>query len=146
MKLSDMFSNLAENARSFEKQANEWQQQLSSSNDDMLDGARKWQQAAMERQEELNKQMQGYFEEANDNIRTQWATMQSAWDEQLQKLRDQGEEMRKTAQSKGDDVAGWSEAYAAQMVAFAQKMQEEAASAIAAATEARSKSAPTKKK
>lgn len=136
MKLSDMFSSLAGNARNFEERVGEWQAQLTSSNEDMMVSARKWQETAMQRQEELNKQMQGYFEEANDNVRAQWQTMQTAWEEQFSKMQEKGEEMRAAAMKSGN-FPDWAEAYAAQMVAFAQKMQDEAANAIAAATEAR---------
>lgn len=144
MKLSDMFSTLAENARTFEQRAAEWQDDMSARNDEMMAGARKWQETALQRQDELNAQMRGYFEEANENVRTQWQTMQSAWEEQFQKMREKGEEMREQALKSGH-FPDWAEAYAAQMVAFAQKMQDEASTAIAAATEARAKGTPKKK-
>lgn len=139
MKLSDMFSSLAENARSFEERVSEWQDQMTAQSDDMMVSARKWQEATMQRQEELNKQMQGYFDEAGENVRTQWEAMQNAWEEQFQTMQKKGEEMRASA-SKSGNFADWAEAYAAQMVTFAQRMQDEAANAIAAATEARGKS------
>lgn len=138
MKLSDMFANLAENARMFEARAAEWQDQMTARNDEMMASARKWQETAMERQSELSDQMRGYLEQANENVRSQWTAMQSAWEEQFQKMRQTGEEMRaKAGRMPGADFAAWSEAYAAQMVSMAQRMQEEAMSAIAAATEAR---------
>lgn len=140
MKLSDMFTNLAENARSFEKRVGEWQEQMNSRNEDMLDGARKWQEMAQQRQEEMNQQMQKFMDEANENVRSQWQVMQTSWEEQFQKMHLKGDEMRKAANNlQGKDFADWTEAYAAQMVAFAQKMQDEAANAIAAATEAQAK-------
>lgn len=138
MKLSDMFSTLAENARTYEKRMNEWQDAMTARNEDMMSGARKWQETAMQRQDEMNRQMRSYFEEAGENVRQQWQTMQAAWDDQFQKMREKGEEMRSTAMKSGH-FPEWAEAYAAQMVGFAQKMQDEAASAIATATEARSK-------
>lgn len=138
MKLSDMFSNLAENARMFEERAAQWQDEMSAKNEEMTASARKWQEAAMQRQEELNQQMRGYFEEAGDNVRTQWQSMQSAWEEQFKRMQDKGEEMREAARKSGH-FPDWAEAYAAQMVAFAQRMQDEASNAIAAATEARAK-------
>lgn len=144
MKLSDMFSNLAENARDFEERATEWQAQFTNSNEDMMVSARKWQETAMQRQEEMNKQMQGYFEEANENVRNQWQSMQTAWEEQFRKMQEKGEEMRAAA-TKSGNFPDWAEAYAAQMVAFAQKMQDEAANAIAAATEARGADSKKKK-
>lgn len=136
MKLSDMFSTLAENARNFEQRAAEWQSEMTSRNDDMMAGARKWQETALQRQEEVNKQVRTYFEDAGENVRNQWQTMQAAWEEQFQQMQQKGEEMRASALKSGH-FPDWAEAYAAQMVAFAQKMQDEAANAIAAATEAR---------
>lgn len=144
MKLSDMFSTLAENARMFEKRAAEWQDEMSSRNDDMAASVRKWQETAMQRQEEMNQQIRGYFEEAGENVRNQWQSMQSAWEEQFQKMKEKGEEMRASAMKSGQ-FPDWAEAYAAQMVSFAQKMQDEASNAIAAATEARAKTGGRKK-
>lgn len=146
MKLSDMFATLAENAKTFESRVNEWQSDATSRNEDMTTGARKWQETAKQRQDDMNRQMAGYFESANENVRKQWQTMQSAWEDQFQKMREKGDEMRQAAKTMpGADLADWSEAYAAQTVAFAQKMQDEAANAIAAATEARGKETPKRK-
>jgi hypothetical protein len=142
MKLSDMFAALAENARTFEMRAAEWQDEMNARNEEMLAGARKWQEAAFQRQDEMNQQMKGYFEEAGENVRAQWQSMQTAWEEQFQRMREKSDEMR-TAAMKSGNFPDWAEAYAAQMVSFAQKMQDEASNAIAAATEAR---AETKKK
>lgn len=145
MKLSDMFSSLAENARSFEAQVREWQDQLTSRNSDMLDSARKWQETTMQRQEEMTRQMQTYFDEAGENVKSQWETMQKSWDEQFRKMQERGEEMRDAAKKSGN-FPDWAEAYAAQMVSAAQKMQHEAADAIAAAAEARGAKGGSKKK
>lgn len=134
MKLSDMFSTLAENARTYEQRVTEWQG-MTGQNNEMMNSARKWQETAMQRQEDMNRQIRGYFEEAGENVRQQWQTMQSAWEDQFQKMREKGEEMRAAAKKSGH-FPEWAEAYAAQMVGFAQKMQDEAANAIAAATEA----------
>ena len=138
MRLSDMFSTLAENARTYEKRVAEWQDEMTSRNEDMMASARKWQEAALQRQDEMNRQIRSYFDEAGETVRHQWQTMQSAWEEQFQKMRERGEEMRAQAMKSGQ-LPEWAEAYAAQMVSFAQKMQDEAANAIAAATEARGK-------
>lgn len=138
MKLSDMFSTLAENARTYEKRVAEWQDEITSRNDEMMASARKWQETAVERQDEMNRQIRGYFDEAGENVRNQWQTMQTAWEDQFQKMRDKAEEMRAAALKTGK-LPEWAEAYAAQMVGFAQKMQDEAANAVAAATEARGK-------
>ena len=144
MKLSDMFAQLAENARSFEKRASEWQDEMNSRNDEMMASARKWQETAMQRQDEMNQQMRSYFEGAGEQVRTQWQTMQSAWEDQFAQMQKKGEDMRQSAM-KGGYFPDWAEAYAAQMVAFAQKMQDEASNAMAAATEARAKDAKSKK-
>lgn len=138
MKLSDMFSTLAENARTYEQRMAEWQDQMNVRNEEMMSSARKWQETTMQRQDEMNRQIRSYFDEAGENVRSQWQTMQSAWEDQFQKMREKGEEMRAAA-TKSGHFPEWAEAYAAQMVGFAQKMQDEAASAIATATEARSK-------
>ncbi|RJK98671.1 hypothetical protein [Paracoccus siganidrum] len=147
MKLSDMFSTLAENARMFEERASEWQRDMNARNEEMMTNVRKWQEAAIQRQDEVNRQMRGYFDEAGENVRNQWQSMQAAWEEQFEKMKAKGEEMREAAKKmQGGDFADWAEAYAAQMVGFAQKMQDEAANAIASATEARAKSSSAKKK
>ncbi|MBU3031285.1 hypothetical protein [Paracoccus marinaquae] len=138
MKLSDMFSTLADNARVFEERAAEWQDEMGVRNDEMMASARKWQETAMQRQEEMNKQIRGYFEEAGENVRSQWQAMQSGWENQFEALREKGEEMRAAA-SKSGQFPDWAEAYAAQMLSFAQKLQDDASNAIAAATEARGK-------
>lgn len=145
MKLSDMFATLADNARVFEKRAAEWQDEMTARNEEMMASARKWQEATMQRQDEINTQMRGYFEEAGENVRTQWQTMQTAWEDQFQKMREKGDEMRAAAMKSGN-FPDWAEAYAAQMVSYAQKMQDEASNAIAAATEARAKGASRSRK
>lgn len=145
MKLSDMFSTLADNARQFEQRAAEWQDEVSSHGGDMMASARKWQEMAMQRQDEMNAQMRSYFEDAGESVRSQWESMQAAWEEQLQKIREKGEEMRQEAM-KNPNFPDWAEAYAAQMVSMAQKMQDEAANAIAAATQARAGGDKTSKK
>ncbi len=144
MKLSDMFAQLAENARSFEQRAAEWQDEMTKG--DAMAGFRKWQETAMQRQDEMNKQIQAHFEQAGENARKQWEAMQGVWEEHFQMMRQKGEEMREAAM-KGGYLPDWAEAYAAQMVSFAQKMQDEAGKAVAAATEAKTttKAAPRKK-
>ena len=144
MKMSDMFAMLAQNARVFEERMGAWQAEMSKNSEEAMEQARKWQESAVERQEEVNQQLRSHMEQASEQVRSQWTQMQSAWESQFERMRQQGEEMRAAAMnmSGGKDSAGfadWAEAYAAQMVAFAQKMQGEAADAIAKATEARSK-------
>jgi hypothetical protein len=145
MKLSDMFSSLAENARAFEERSSTWQSELTARNEEMMSGIKKWQDSATERQDQMQKQMKEYFDQAGDGARTQWETMQKSWEDHLATMKSRGEDKRASASKlKGGDFAAWSEAYAAQMVSFAQKMQDEATNAIASATEARAKT--TKKK
>ena len=146
MKLSDMFSSLAENARMFEERSANWQSEMTARNDEMMAGIRKWQESAAERQEQMQRQMKEYFDQAGDQARAQWENMQKSWEDQFAAMKARGEEMRESASKmKGGDFAAWSEAYAAQMVGFAQKMQDEATNAIAKATEARAETDKTKK-
>lgn len=145
MKLSDMLTSMAENARLFEQRSADWQSQMSSRNEEMMAEIRKWQAGAVERQDDLSRQLSGYMNEAGEALKTQWAQMQSTFETQFAQLKTQGDEMReaamKTAGGKdGKGFADWAEAYATQMTSFAQKMQAEAAGAIATATEARAKS------
>lgn len=144
MKMSDMFAMLAQNARVFEERMGAWQAEMSKNSEEAMEQARKWQESAVERQEEVNKQLRSHMEQASEQVRSQWTQMQSAWEGQFERLRKQGEDMRAQAMKMsggkgGPAFADWAEAYAAQMVSFAQKMQGEAADAIAQATEARSK-------
>ena len=144
MKMSDMFAMLAQNARVFEERMGAWQAEMSRNSEEAMEQARKWQESAVQRQEEVNQQLRSHMEQASEQVRNQWTQMQAAWETQFERLRQQGEEMRAQAMKMGGgkDGAGfadWAEAYAAQMVAFAQKMQGEAADAIARATEARNR-------
>ena len=149
MKLSDMFTSLAENARVFEARSADWQAQMAARNDEMQAQIRKWQSDAAACQDQLGAQLRSYFEDAGDTLKAQWQQMQHDWEAQLKKMHKQGEEMREAALkaaggADGKGFADWAEAYAAQMASFAQKMQAEAANAIAAATEARAKSSNKK--
>lgn len=147
MKLSNMFATLAENARLFEERASQWQEDAATRNEEMMSNVRKWQESAVQRQDQLNKQMRGYLDDAGENVRNQWQSMQNAWEDQFEKVKAKADEMRDAAKKmQGGDFADWSEAYAAQMVGLAQKIQDEASNAIASATEARAKSGPGKKK
>ncbi|MFN3526857.1 MAG: hypothetical protein ACK4YU_12265 [Paracoccus sp. (in: a-proteobacteria)] len=150
MKMSDMFAMLADNARAFEQRMGSWQEEMSKNGENAMEQARKWQETAKERQEEVNSQIRAHMETANEQVRSQWQKMQSGWEEQFEKMRAQGEEMRAAAMKMsggkdGQGFADWTEAYAAQMVSFAQKMQGEAAEAITRATEARAGKTTTKK-
>ncbi|MDF3605702.1 hypothetical protein PE067_05785 [Paracoccus sp. DMF-8] len=146
MKLSDLFTNLADGARTMETRVKKWQEELEAKNSDMMESARRWQADAANRQEDLQKKIQGYLDDASENVRSQWGQMQKGWEEQVAQTRAKAEEMRaKAAAMNAEDNADWFEAYAATMVNFAQKMQDEASNAVAAATEARAKAENLKK-
>lgn len=147
MKLSDMFATLAENAKLYEERVNEWQNDFSARSEEAMANARKWQETALKQQDEINQQIRSYFDEASENARGQWQVMQSAMEEQFEKMRAKGEEMRDAAgKFQGSDVTKWGEAYAAQMVGFAQRMQDEAAKAVASVSEMQSKASGGAKK
>ena len=115
MILPDMLKTLTDNARQFQDRLTEWQAAMAKGQEEAMEQARQWQQ------------------------------MQKAWEDQFATMQKQGEEMRAKAMSAaggtgGSAFADWAETYAAQMVAFTQKMQGESAKAIATATEARGKS------
>ena len=140
MKLSDMFSNLARNAEELEKRVAKWQEDLGNRNDDLMSNARKWRDQAGQRQADLNEKVKGYFDDANEQVKAQWEKAKSDWDGEVAKMQAKGEEMRQAASNmQEDDMADWTEAYAANMVAYAQQVQDEASNAVAAATEARAK-------
>lgn len=146
MKLSDLFTNMAEGARSLEERVKEWQTDLEAKNADMVESARRWQADAAKRQGELQQRIQGYMDDASENVRSQWGNMQKGWDEQVAQMKAKGEEIRaKAAAMSAEDTADWYEAYAANLVNYAQKMQDEASTAVAAAAEARAKADALKK-
>ena len=140
MKLSDMFSSLATSAKDFEKRLATWQEDLSNRSEDLMKSAKQWRDQASERQADLDQQIKTYFEDASDEVKSQWNKSKADWDAEVARIRAKGEEMRQAASTMhAEDVADWSEAYAANMVAYAQQTQEEASKAVAAAAEARAK-------
>lgn len=145
MMLPDMLKMLTDNARQFQDRLTEWQAAMAKGQDEAMEQARQWQSAAMKQQQEANARIVEQMEGASEAMRGQWEQMQKSWEDQFAAMRAQGEEMRsKTLSAAGGSggtaFADWAETYAAQMVAFTQKMQGEAAKAIATATEARGKS------
>ena len=78
MKLSDLFTNLADGARNFEGRIKKWQEDMDAKSTEMEAGARRWQEDAAKRQEELKKKVQGYLDDASENVRTQWNSMQAS--------------------------------------------------------------------
>lgn len=146
MKLSDLFVNLADGARTLETRVKKWQDDLEAKNADMMESARRWQADAAGRQEELKKKIQGYLDDASDNVRSQWGVMQKDWEDQVAQTKAKADQMRARAEAmNAEDNADWFEAYAATMVNFAQKMQDEASTAVAAAAEARARAEKLKK-
>ena len=140
MKLSDLLTGLAENARVFETRARKWQDEMEAKGEELMASARRWQESAKARQEDLDKQIQGYLADASENVRTPWAELEGGWDEQVARTRAKAEELRAKAETmQAEDYADWSEAYAATVVSYAQQMQDQASTAVAAATEARAK-------
>ena len=146
MKLSDLFSTLAQGAQEFEKRAARWQEEFRDRQEDLVENVRKWREAATQRETDLNSQIRDYFDQASDQVKAQWETAKEGWDSEVEKVRAKSAEMRKQAETmQAGDLADWTEAYAANMVAFAKQMQEEASNAIAAAAEARAKARATDK-
>ena len=145
MRLSDMFASLSRSAQDFEKRIDKWQKDLAERGDELQASAKKWRESAEERQKELDAQIKGYFNDASEQVKAQWNKAKTDWDADVAKLKAKGEEMRQAvAQMHDEDVADWSEAYAANMVAYAQQVQEEASNAVAAAAEARAKAKSAK--
>lgn len=140
MKLSDMFASLSRNAQEFEKRAAKWQEDLGNRSEEMIEGAKSWFANAQKRDEDLQAQVKDYFNDASEQVRAQWTAAKTEWDGEVAKLKAKGEEVRKKAETMhAEDTADWYEAYAANMVAYAQQVQDEAANAVAAANEARAK-------
>lgn len=144
MILPDMLKTLTDNARQFQDRLTEWQAAMAKGQEEAMEQARKWQSSAMQQQQEVNAQIVAQMEGASETMKGQWQQMQKAWEDQFAAMQKQGEEMRAKAMSAtggsgSSAFADWTETYAAQMVAFTQKMQGEAANAIATATEARGK-------
>lgn len=70
---------------------------------------RRWQDDAAARQEELKKKVQGYLDDASDNVRAQWNGMQEGWDKQVAEIKARITEMRaKVDASNAEDYADWS--------------------------------------
>ncbi|MDO5643256.1 MAG: hypothetical protein Q4G26_12855 [Paracoccus sp. (in: a-proteobacteria)] len=140
MKLSDMFASLSRSAQEMEKRAAKWQEEIGNRSGEMVDSAKSWLANAQKRDDDLKAQVKDYFNDASEQVKKQWETAKTEWDGEVAKLKAKGEEVRKKAETMAaEDNADWYEAYAANMVAYAQQVQEEAANAVAAATEARAK-------
>ena len=140
MKLSDMFASLSRNAQDLEKRAAKWQEELGNRSSEMVESAKGLLADAQKRDDDLKAQVKDYFNDASEQVKAQWATAKAEWDSEAAKLKAKGEEVRKKAETMhAEDNADWYEAYAANMVAYAQQVQDEAANAVAAANAARAK-------
>lgn len=141
MKLSEMFAGLSRNAQDLEKRMGEWEADLTKRGEAWLESGKQWLADAQKRDDEMAAQMKGYVDRASDSVKAQWAKGQQAWDAEIAQIRARTDQMRKDAVAmNAKDRAEWSEAYAAQMLGFAQKVQDEAGKAVAAAAEARAAS------
>ncbi len=140
MKLSDMFASLSRSAQDFEKRIEVWQADLSKKGNELAESAKTWREQAEQRQTELNAQINKYFDDADEKVKAQWAEAKTEWDKQIANLRSKAEDVRKKAVAmNAEDTADWYEAYAANMVSYAQQVQDEASNAVATAAEARVK-------
>lgn len=140
MKLSDMFASLSRNAQDLEKRAAKWQEELGNRSEEMVESAKGWLANAQKRDDDLKAQVKDYFNDASDQVKAQWAAAKTEWDGEVAKLKAKGEEVRQKAETMAaEDNADWYEAYAANLVAYAQQVQDEAANAVAAANAARAK-------
>lgn len=140
MKLSDLLSSLASNARTFEGQMDDWQKAMSAKGDELMAKVKDWQDTADQRSDALANQFKGYMDGADDNLKGQWDKLQKGFETQMAAARKQADEWRAEAEKRGaESTADWYEAYAANMVAVAKRAEDEATKAIAAAAEARSK-------
>jgi len=146
MKLSDMFASLSRGAQDLEKRMGEWEKDLSARGSEWMESGKQWLAEAQTRDDEIAAQMKGYVDQASDAVKAQWAKAQKDWDAEVVRVRGMAENLRAdAAKMTANERAEWAEAYAAQMVNFAQKMQEEAGKAVAEAGQARAKSDETKK-
>lgn len=141
MKLSEMFATLAKNAQDMESRVSEWEKDLNSKSGELLGNAKTWLASAQKRDEELKAKVADYMKDANEQVKAQWAKTQADWDSEVARLQAKASEAReKATQMQAQQAADWYEAYAAQMVAYAQRVQDEASNAVAAATKARADS------
>lgn len=146
MKLSDMFASLSRGAQDLEGRMGEWEKDFSKRGSEWLESGRQWLAEAQKRDDEIAAQMKGYVDQASDAVKAQWAKAQQDWDAEVTRVRGMAETLRAdAAKLTTSERAEWAEAYAAQMVNFSQKMQEEAGKAVAEAGQARAKADEAKK-
>lgn len=140
MKLSDMFASLSRGAQEMEKRMGDWEKDLSQRGAEWLESGKAWLADAQNREDAIAAQMKGYVDQASDQVKAQWAKAQKDWDAEVARVKGMAENLRAdAAKMTATERAEWSEAYAAQMVNFARRMQEEAGKAMAEAAQARAK-------
>ncbi len=140
MKISDLLTSLAGSAKNLEAQVDEWNKSLADQSDQALAKVKEWEEAAERRNEEWKTKFKTYANETDENLKRQWNELQTGFNDQMDSARKQAEAWRAEAERKdADDRANWYEAYAANMVSIANRAEQEAASAITEAAEARAK-------
>lgn len=140
MKISDLLQSLTEGTRNFESQLDEWNKGLTAKGNELMAKADEWQKSADQRTKEWATQLTAYSNGVDADLKAEWTKLQQNVDTQVQTLRDQANAWRAEAEKKDAVTAAkWYEAYAANMVALAKRTEQEAASAIAAAIDARAK-------
>ncbi|HMQ41995.1 MAG TPA: hypothetical protein PKC09_12070 [Paracoccus sp. (in: a-proteobacteria)] len=146
MRLSDMFASLSRSAQDMEQRVAKWQDELGDKSEEMMASAKSWLASAQERDDELKEQVKTYLDDASEQVQAQWAKTQTDWDAGVAAVKEKAAEMRKKAETmQAEDAADWYEAYAANMVNYAQQMQESASNAVAAAAEKRAAAEAMKK-
>ena len=140
MKLSDLLQSLTEGTRKFEAQLDEWSKDMAVKSDALMAKAEAWQKSADQRSKEWADQLTAYSNGVDAELKSEWTKLQDNVDTQVDAWRKQAADWRVEAEKKDAETAAkWYEAYAANMVALAKRSEQEAASAIAAAIEARAK-------
>ena len=145
MSLSDLLTSLADNARKFETQLDAWNKSLTAQGDEILAKTKEWQKTSERHSEEWTAQFKAYAEGIDGDLKSRWAKLQSDAEAQVEVARKRAEEWRAEAEKKDAETrATWYEAYAANLAAIAQRSEEEASKAIAAAADARAKANASK--
>ncbi len=146
MKLSEMFASLSRGAQDLEQRMGEWEKDFSQRSAEWVESGKQWLADAQKRDDEMTAQLKGYVDQSSEQVKMQWAKAQKDWDAEADRVRGMADSLRAdAARMSANERAEWSEAYAAQMVNFAQKMQEQAGKAIAEAAEARARAEAAKK-
>lgn len=140
MKISDLLQSLTESTRNFESQLDAWNKDLTTKGNELMAKAEEWQKSVDQRSKEWGAQLTAYSNSVDAELKTEWTKLQTDVDGRVEELRQQANQWRTQAEKKDAETAAkWYEAYATNMVALAKRTEQEAASAIAAAIDARAK-------